>query len=318
MLILQPEKKENQKVFEAKIKSLTFIVAATLLSISAFAQVGGTVVDQADGSPVAGAAVTIKGNQAVWDVTDSLGRFKLKATGGTLQITCLGYKTLTTAVRKDGRYSLAQDSFAINEVVVTATESHGLTSSSRIGQDAIAHIQPSSFADLLELLPGGRSVDPSFSTPKTIDLRAVSVSGDNYNTSSLGTRFLIDGVPVNNDANLQTTPAYSNYGSSFVNAGVDMRTITTEDVESVEIIRGIPSVEYGDLTSGLVNIKRRKGGNDTRARFKADMKSKLFYLGKDLEWGKTDKLTMNFSGNFLDSRADPRNTRQNYKRLTGS
>ena len=305
-------------MFEAKIKSITIIVAATLLSISAFAQVGGTVVDQADGSPVAGAAVTIKGNQAVWDVTDSLGRFKLKATGGTLQITCLGYKTLTTAVRKDGRYSLAQDSFAINEVVVTATESHGLTSSSRIGQDAIAHIQPSSFADLLELLPGGRSVDPSFSTPKTIDLRAVSVSGDNYNTSSLGTRFLIDGVPVNNDANLQTTPAYSNYGSSFVNAGVDMRTITTEDVESVEIIRGIPSVEYGDLTSGLVNIKRRKGGNDTRARFKADMKSKLFYLGKDLEWGKTDKLTMNFSGNFLDSRADPRNTRQNYKRLTGS
>ena len=55
-------KKENQKVFEAKIKSLTIIVAATLLSISAFAQVGGTVVDQADGSPVAGAAVTIKGN----------------------------------------------------------------------------------------------------------------------------------------------------------------------------------------------------------------------------------------------------------------
>ena len=196
-------------MFEAKIKSLTIIVAATLLSISAFAQVGGTVVDQADGSPVARAAVTIKGNQAVWDVTDSLGWFNLKATGGTLQITCLGYKTLTTAVRKDGRYSLAQDSFAINEVVVTATESHGLTSSSRIGQDAIAHIQPSSFADLLELLPGGRSVDPSFSTPKTIDLRAVSVSGDDYNTSSLGTRFLIDGVPVNNDANLQTTPAYS-------------------------------------------------------------------------------------------------------------
>lgn len=77
-------------MFEAKIKSLTIIVAATFLSISTFAQIGGTVVDQADGSPVAGAAVTIKGNQAVWDVTDSLGRFKLKATGGTLQITCLG------------------------------------------------------------------------------------------------------------------------------------------------------------------------------------------------------------------------------------
>ena len=107
MIILQPEKKENQKVFEAKIKSLTIIVAATLLSISAFAQVGGTVVDQADGSPVAGAAVTIKGNQAVWDVTDSLGRFKLTATVGPFQITCPSYKSLTTAARQDGRYSLS-------------------------------------------------------------------------------------------------------------------------------------------------------------------------------------------------------------------
>lgn len=53
MIILQPEKKEKQKVLEAIIKSLTIIVAATLLSISAFAQVGGTIVDQADGSPVA-------------------------------------------------------------------------------------------------------------------------------------------------------------------------------------------------------------------------------------------------------------------------
>lgn len=278
----------------------------------------GTVTDEADGTPVAGAAVSLKSNASVWDVTDSLGRFRLKASGGTLTITCLGYKTLTAAVRKDGNYRLKADSFAINEVVVTATESHGLTSTSRIGQDAIAHIQPSSFADLLELLPGGRSVDPSFSSPNRIDLRAVSVSGGNYSTSSLGTRFIIDGIPVNNDANLQSTPAYSNYGSTFVNEGVDMRTITTEDVESVEIIRGIPSVEYGDLTSGLVKIKRRRGGNDTRARFKADMKSKLFYLGKDLEWGKSDKLTMNFSVGFLDSRADPRDVRQSYKRLTGS
>ena len=49
----------------------------------------GTVIDKEDGSPVAGAAVTIKGDQAAWDVTDSLGRFRLKITGGTLQITCL-------------------------------------------------------------------------------------------------------------------------------------------------------------------------------------------------------------------------------------
>lgn len=146
--------------------------------------------------------------------------------------------------------------FNLHEAVVTATESHSVVNSSKIGEEAIEHIQPSSFADLLELLPGGRAEDPILGAPQTINLRAAaSLSDDNYSTSSLGTKFLIDGIPLNNDANLQTTPVWSSYGSSFVNAGADMRTIPTDDIESVEIVRGIPSVEYGDLTSGMVKIK---------------------------------------------------------------
>ena len=52
----------------------------------------------------------------------------------------------------------------------------------------------------------------------------------------------------------------------------------------MEIVRGIPSVEYGDLTSGLVKIERRRGGHDLQARLKSDMGSKLFYLAKAYEW----------------------------------
>ena len=62
--------------------------------------------------------------------------------------------------------------------------------------------------------------------------------------------------------------------------GVDMRSIATDDIQEVEIVRGIPSVKYGDLTSGLVKITRRRGGNNLSARFKADMNSKLFLCGK--------------------------------------
>ena len=65
MIIIQPYKMEYQTVFAVKLKSLSIFVSASLLSISAFALVGGSVVDQADGSPGAGAAVTIKDNQAV-------------------------------------------------------------------------------------------------------------------------------------------------------------------------------------------------------------------------------------------------------------
>ena len=50
-------------------------------------------------------------------------------------------------------------------------------------------------------------------------------------------------------------------------------------------MRGIPSVEYGDLTSGMVKVNRKRGGTDLNARFKADMSSKLLYVGKGMEWG---------------------------------
>ncbi len=34
-----------------------------------------------------------------------------------------------------------------------------------------------------------------------------------------------------------------------------MRSISTDDIESVEVVRGIPSAEYGNLTSGMINYK---------------------------------------------------------------
>ena len=276
----------------------------------------GKVQDASTHEPLVGVAIT---QGPSWALTDSLGRFKIKANASSPAVfTSLGYKTLKANLVQDGTYRLQLDVLYIREVVVTAQENHGLTSATKIGQDAISHIQPSSVADLLELLPGGVSRDPSFGSPKVVNLRAAGSLSADYATSALGTRFTIDGKPVLNDANLQYTPAYSNLGSDFVNLGTDMRTIPTEDIESMDVVRGIASVEHGDLTSGLIQIKRRRGGNDIRLRFKSDMSSKLFYAGKGWEWGGSEKRTVNVGVNYLDSRSDPRNLRQNYKRLTAS
>ena len=276
----------------------------------------GRVQDAATREPLVGVAIT-QGQS--WALTDSLGRFRIKANASSeATFTSLGYKTLRASLVQGATYRLQPDVFYIREIVVTAQENHGLTSATKIGQDAISHIQPSSVADLLELLPGGVSRDPSFGSPKVVNLRAAGSLSADYATSALGTRFTIDGKPVLNDANLQYTPAYSNLGSDFVNLGTDMRTIPTEDIESMDVVRGIASVEHGDLTSGLIQIKRRRGGNDIRLRFKSDMSSKLFYAGKGWEWGGSEKRTVNVDVNYLDSRSDPRNLRQNYKRLTAS
>lgn len=215
-------------------------------------------------------------------------------------------------VEKDSLLSKTQE---IGEVVVTAQESRGLSAAFVIEKHAMEHLQPSSFSDILELLPGGRSHDPDLNSPNTIRLReAGSPSG--YTTTSLGTSFVVDGAPISTNANMQfVAGAWDEATTSRenMNAGVDMRSISTDDIEKVEVVRGIPSVEYGDLTSGLVKIERKKGGNDWNARLKADMGSKLFYLAKGFEW-TPHEMTLNLSVDYLNAKADPRNRLENYKR----
>ena len=134
--------------------------------------------------------------------------------------------------------------YTLEEVVVTAEESMKKSSSSVINKEAMEHLQPSSFTDVVSMMPGSSTNEPNLTTSNTIHIReAGNPSGDDYATSSLGTSFVVDGAPISTDANLQYIQGESSTGSdanrSTVNAGVDMRTISTDDIEKVEIIRGV-------------------------------------------------------------------------------
>ena len=279
----------------------------------------GLVIDAETHDPIVGATVADAKSGKALAVSDADGRFNIpKNNYARLRVSYIGYKTLVTAPSKDGRYQLQAEISKLGEVVVTAQESHGLTSSSVIQKHAMEHLQPSSFTDILELLPGGRAQNPVLTAPNTISLREAASSGGNYATSSLGTSFVMDGAPISTNANMQyLSGAWDTQATSrdFTNAGVDMRSISTDEIQSVEVVRGIPSVEYGDLTSGLVKIERKKGGRDLSFRLKADMGSKLFYAAKGLEW-KEHRLSLNFAVDYLDAKADPRNRLENYKRVT--
>lgn len=303
------------------IKRLIIILGIALIPQIADSQsiTKGLVLDAETYEPVIGATISNAANGKALTVTNADGRFQIPRNGeSNLKISYIGYKTLITAPTKDGRYLMKAEISRLGEVVVTAQESRGLTSSSVIEKHAMEHLQPSSFSDLLELLPGGRAQTPSLSTPNVIHIREAASGGSQYMTSSLGTQFMIDGAPISTNANMQYVSGAWDTESTyrdFTNAGVDMRSLSTDDIEKVEVIRGIPSVEYGDLTSGLVKIERKKGGHDLRLRLKADMSSKLFYMSKGFEW-KPQHLSLNLSADYLDSKADPRNTLENYKRVT--
>ncbi len=312
----------RDELMNATTKRLYVFFMLMFATLTAMTQttITGTVLDSDSKEPIVGATISNAQTHKALTVTDLSGQFSIESTKATtIKISFIGYEpqTMTLSGNSTFHYYLKQEIKTLDEVVVTAQESRKLSSTSVIQKHAMEHLQPSSFTDILELLPGGRSKDPNLTSPNNIKLReAGEVSG--YSTTSLGTQFVVDGARVSTNANMQyvagswdaTTTSREN-----MNSGVDMRSISTDDIEKVEIVRGIASVEYGDLTSGLVKIERKKGGHDLNARLKADMKSKLFYIAKGLEW-EHHKVTLNMSFDFLNAKADPRNRLENYKRAT--
>lgn len=261
-------------------------------------------------------------------ISNEVGEFTLQNLpigNYTLSVSSIHFKAkdFQLFLRKDTSLTLHLEPSqrVLDDVYITASESKGLTSSSRIDRKAMEHLQPSSFTDILELLPGGRAIDPKLTVMNQIRLREVEDASSGYDISSLGTAFYIDGSPINTTANMQTTQGFTStdpHGSrNSTNKGVDMRSIPTDQIESVEIVRGIPSVEYGDLTSGLVKITRKKGNTPYSVRMKADGFSKLVAAGKGFYFPE-HKLSLNTDIDFLDSKSDPRDNYENFKRLSGS
>lgn len=293
----------------------------------------GRIIDAATSEAIPYATMTITGTDGKkhTTVSDISGYFNIDGLTGnryTVSVSYLGYSTTTFIYSNtDNRgagitIKMKQDSKMLNEVVVTAHESQGITTSSVIDRKAIEHLQPSSFTDLLSLLPGGSTQLPDLTNSNSIRLRQAGTGGSNYDVSSMGTVFVTDGIPINSNADMQMVKQASSNaagdpdaGRNHTTSGVDMRSIPTDNIESVEVIRGIAPVEYGDLTSGVVLIKRKLKATPFEARFKADSYSKLVYAGKGMQFGS---FIMNLGLDFLDAKADPRNPMTNYKRLTAS
>lgn len=297
-------------------------------ALAVWADVEVILTDSLTGERVSDVSVlALETGQGSISNPQGVARLSLAKGAYTLDITHLSYREVLLPVEvKDPkqtiRIRLVQQSQVIEEVVVTASESQGVSSASVVGKEAMQHLQPSSFADIVSMLPGASSQAPNLTSANTIKLREAgngSTSSD-YDAASLGTSFVVDGAPISTDANMQ----YVQGGSSgqddqrqVVNKGVDMRTISTDDIEKVEIIRGIAGAEYGDVTSGVVKIERTMKPTPWRARFKADGFSKLFYVGKGVGWNN-DQTVLNVGVDYLNAKNDPTNTLENYQRITGS
>lgn len=214
--------------------------------------ISGKVVDAKTGEPVIGAAVNVE-DTGIWAISDENGRFFLpdiRPGDYAVQFSCLGFvdKRLSFVVRKDIpnlTIKLDQNTLALNSVVVTAErDKEGMNTSLKFGANALNHLQMSNVTDISALLPGGKTVNPDLTKDNAVSLRSGGLAAGN---AAFGTALEVDGVRVGNNAS---------FGSM---SGTGTRNISTENVQSIEVITGVPSAEYGDLNSGMVRINTRKG-----------------------------------------------------------
>ena len=303
-----------------------FLVLAVLLSLltgqAASAQSRGksvtlkvTVLSQTDGQPVAGASALLT-DYGIYDISDADGRLtlaKVPVGKATLQIQMLGYEDFEKQFifQKDSTFTvrISESTLALEEVVVTAKPSStGASTASTIGRMAIDHLQATSLKDIMQLLPGQLMTSSDMTSEEKLTIRTLNQSTAN---NAFGTSIMMDGVPMSDNTSLS-----DKVGGTSGGTGVDLRQISADNIESVEVIRGIPSAEYGDLTSGAVVVNTKAGYTPWEVRAKVNPTTLNASFGKG--WKFSEKAgSLNVNADYARASGDPRVKNRSFDRISG-
>lgn len=261
----------------------------------------------------------------LFTITDKEGAFSFEGlSSGKVKITVsyLGKIPINSIINIDHdvvlNFTLQEDNFRLKEVVVAAeNRKTDQSTASLITRTAMDHMQATSLTDIMSLLPGNLVRNQQLNSATQLTIRSMS----NSNTNALGTSIIQDGAPISNNANLQTMhPAVEGRTSTLAGGaspagGFDTRGITTDNIESVEVIRGIPSAQYGDLTSGVVIVNSKAGREPLRLNVKVNPNVSQFSAGQGLSLGEKNG-ALNVSGDYAYNTNSTTQSYLYYQRIT--
>lgn len=247
------------------------------------ATITGIVRDDATQAALSDVLVRIEDVPSI-SLTDSLGRFVIRGVPPGPRILLarrVGYSptriAITVPVSGTVRQNviLAESALTLEDVTVTADatgRARGeLGTATVINREAIENQVTTSLRGVLELVPGVPLSPPGLDGVQQFALRSVPTSFSPSATTggpsaadigSFGTLIVLDGVPLSNNANLQSTGPRGELQfllPTSSGGGIDLRRLPASTIDRVEVIRGVPSARYGDLTNGVIVVDTRAG-----------------------------------------------------------
>lgn len=182
------------------------ILLALCSSFTLHAQVLGKVVNKADGTPLVGASITIRGT-AIGTSTNADGNFNLNvATGKTLIISMVNFKSIEVRVAGTSPITvqLQEEEKSLQEVTVVAYGSQrkkDLTSSvSVVNSEQIRRQQVTSVAQALQGTAAGVLVVNNSGQPG--DNPQIRIRGIASVNASAEPLIVVDGIPFNGNLNM--------------------------------------------------------------------------------------------------------------------
>lgn len=258
--------------------NLLLILIFFIIPITGFSfNISGKVLDIKSKKPIEFATIWVEGT-GIGAVTDVNGTFLItNISEGNYEIVlrCLGYtekkEKIYLTKNVNVVFYLSETSLALDEVTVTAErKANDAATTYTLNRTALDHLQSVSVTDALSLLPGEQTnkYKTLTSSGQVVTLRGESLEMGN---PDFGTVVEMDGVRLS--------------GNATSTGGTDLRNVGNNNVERIDVITGVPSVEYGDLTNGVVRIITRKGKSPLLANISVRPNTQSYSLSKGIDLG---------------------------------
>jgi hypothetical protein len=282
------------------------------------------IVKDTSGERLIGANIIVKELQ-IGCQTDSKGYYSIKSIKAgdyIIEASFMGYRKFAKRVHiKAGsmleiNIIMVSTTFQIGGIEVYGTSEllpKDVSTKTIITSGEIEHFQASSIKDVLDLVPGVQKSDnPGLGKTTQMSIRG----NENDPLSAFGTSIIVDGTPVSNNANLQFYQlSDATTGISNMGAGVDLRSIPADNIESIEVITGLPSVRYGEFTEGIINVHSKLGPIPNRLQVKNNPVLTEGSFGGGILVGESG---LNYNLNVARDERNIRLSGDEYYRFTGS